>query len=64
MRIISFMWFKQNCMHLDRDYDFSVDKCEIKRTEGLKKAQWMDLKWEYTPCNEKHCPILKNCKKI
>lgn len=67
MRIISFMWFKENCNHLDEDYDFDKSVCGHgwhEHTELLTIDPESGKKYYYHPCKEKYCPVLQNCKEI
>ena len=65
MKIISFMWFKRNCIHLDYDYDFNKSVC---RDGGHKVLKTFAVdpetkkKYFYHPCQEKYCPVLGLCK--
>ena len=65
MWLISFRWFKENCVHLDHDYDFNKSEClmghddwEIFTTDPTTRE-----KHRYNPCKEKYCPALEGCKK-
>ena len=50
MRLISFMWFKQNCKHYDEELSADLDKpiCTLN----------------YGKCSEKRCPVLHECKDV
>ena len=63
MRLISFMWFKQNCAYMEEDFDFDIINCQSGEGEPkTKKTPYGDLK--YYPCCEKDCPVLSICKEV
>ena len=64
MRLISFMWFKQNCKHLDEDYEFGVYCCDAGGDQKMKTRTFPGVGvMSYYPCCEKNCPVLSICKK-
>ena len=62
--IISFRTFKQNCSHLNKDYDFNKHECYYGHgTEELFTIHpQTDERIMYEPCMEKYCPILNKLK--
>lgn len=66
MWLISFMWFKQNCTHLEQDYDFDKESCRHKHDTQELFAVDPETKKKYYhhPCKEKYCPILQICEQV
>ena len=66
MYLISFVTFKQNCAHYERDYDFNKDVCNYGHEHTETFAVWPETgdKALYHPCKAKYCPILRGCKEV
>jgi len=60
MRIISFTKFKQHCAHLE-SWVLEVDECTIGDSDYKHKII-LNEKFGYFPCQEKYCPVLRDCK--
>lgn len=65
MYLISFRWFKENCLHVDHDYDFNKTSCSMEHDHKelfARDPETRETHYHY-PCKEKYCPVLEACKR-
>lgn len=63
MRLISFAKFKSACKHVKwNDVTFERDLCLNGFNEEREVMTIENRVYSYSPCKEKHCPILQKCK--
>lgn len=65
MWLISFRYFKENCIHVKHDYDFNKTICTMQHNNHEIFTVDLETKREhlYCPCKEKYCPVLQACKR-
>ncbi len=62
MRLISFMWFKQNCKHYDEELSADLDRPICINCWNKADVILVDKWLKAGKCSEKSCPVLQQCK--